>query len=430
MKPVPHGVCDFLTLLLECVLVAIVTGAGLWAWLRGSDLQYGAQGAGVCACVCGACVFLATLLLHPARCALVVMAPTLGCDQGRRLLLAAAVIVTLLHAPSNMARNTHTLTHTLKCSAKNVARSVLDSSEVMNSVKEDVVAVVTAYKALSSYVQSLHSFNQHTHVNLTAVTHTFKTVTHRLENDLRQVQGQLGVLKTAAQRLLAAILVCHLLWSSASYLHGYLSRLDYDNVYLTPRLRQLAHTQGVQIGHTPFRHAVDATGYRLSRQEVRSCVPALLLVSLYFLLCGALVALDFLLYRVVAAGNAWIREIPDTNVTLGASFKVSVDVPVCKLLYQDCSSDVLVFQRDYSWPIRTGAERCGGVASPPSGGAVVLLIMLFTLSYALVPLQVYARRLRRAIAASFFGQQEQQRVHFLLQRITAKGEGLFTIATT
>ena len=117
-KPVPRNCRELLTLLLLCLFIAVVTSGLLFSWLSGGTLRYPALWSGVAACVCGVCVLVVTALLHPVRCVLAIMLPTLGSSQGQRLLLATGVMLTLLSAPPNMAANVGSLTHTLKCSSE------------------------------------------------------------------------------------------------------------------------------------------------------------------------------------------------------------------------------------------------------------------------------------------------------------------------
>ncbi|XP_041953891.1 osteoclast stimulatory transmembrane protein isoform X1 [Alosa sapidissima] len=431
-RPVPHSRRELLSLLLMCLLIAVVTAGLLFGWLSGGALHYPARWAGVAACVCGVCVFLLTVLLHPLRCVLAVILPTVGSSQGQRLLLSTCVLLTLLNAPPNMANNVSTLTNTLKCTSESVVDSLLNSSNMMNTVKENLVATAAAYKAMASYVQSLRSFDHVTHVNVSMVTQRFRGAAGRLKEDFQQAQGQLGSLRLYSHRLLAAILVLHLVWGAGRYLHSYMTALDFDNVYVTPKLRQLASERGLTLTAGQLRNGVDATGYRLSRQELWECVPPLVIVTLHLLLCVVLVALDFLVYRLVSAGRPWLLDIPDTNITLNVHYKVRVCVLAGCLLIQDCCSDDLVFQRVYRWPVHMGSDVCQttATASAPDGGVLVLLVLLFLLSYALAVMQVYVRRVRRAVAASFYPRQEERRNHFLLRKLLAKQRGgVFTIAT-
>ncbi|XP_062396805.1 osteoclast stimulatory transmembrane protein [Sardina pilchardus] len=330
-----------------------------------------------------------------------------------------------------MANNVSTLTNTLKCTSESVVSSLLNSSDVMNVVKQELIGVVETYKAASSYVQSLRSFDHVTRVNVSMVTRRFRDTARRLKEDFLRARGQLTSLKTYAHRLLAAILVLHLLFSAGRYLHAYVTALDFDNVYVTPRLRRLAAERGVPLTAGQLRDGVDATGYRLSRREMWECVPPLVLVTLHLLLCVVLVALDFLVYRVVSAGRPWLLDIPDTNITLSVNYKIHVCVPgVC--LVANCCSDGLVFNRTYRWPVHMGSAVCRTSALPsaPDRGVLLLLTLLFMLSYVLAVLQVYVRRVRRAVAASFFPRQEERRNDFLLRKLLAKQSGrVFTIAT-
>lgn len=81
------------------------------------------------------------------------------------------------------------------------------------------------------------------------------------------------------------------------------------------------------------------------------------------------------------------------------------------------------FQREYMWSYDAEPSLCEASASPPSRGVAVLLGFLCLMSYMLVFLEVYAKRLCRKICASFFREQEKKRREYLRK----KEEKVFTI---
>lgn len=81
------------------------------------------------------------------------------------------------------------------------------------------------------------------------------------------------------------------------------------------------------------------------------------------------------------------------------------------------------FQQEYVWSYDPEPSLCEASASPPSRGVAVLLGCLCLMSYVLVFLEVYAKRLCRKICASFFREQEKKRRAYLRK----KEEKVFTI---
>lgn len=78
------------------------------------------------------------------------------------------------------------------------------------------------------------------------------------------------------------------------------------------------------------------------------------------------------------------------------------------------------FNREYKWTFDPESSLCNVTTSAPSQAIRLLLGCLWLMSYTLVFLEVYARRLRSRISASFFREQEKKRVNYMTAKIQEK----------
>lgn len=93
---------------------------------------------------------------------------------------------------------------------------------------------------------------------------------------------------------------------------------------------------------------------------------------------------------------------------------------LCQLFNSKCMAEYVNFNRPYTALIHSDPNMCEAQSSKLNPSVVMPLVFLYLFSYTLLPLEVYARRLRRKVAASFFQQQEERRVEFLMKKILSK----------
>ncbi|KAM4610619.1 osteoclast stimulatory transmembrane protein [Polymixia lowei] len=414
--PVGKGV---LTLLSMCFIIAMVTGGLLYNWLS-ETLKYDHETSIKTVSIYSVAIFFSSFLCHPLRCVLTIAMPTLCSKQGRKLIISTSVIIVMLNVIPNITMNIGAVVHILKCVSEGFARTLLNSTDLLNRAKTDLVwETIKVKREDLTIVTSLRKLDHYTHIDVSEVKNRFTHISGQIERNFSSARNLLKDCKLQLNRILAAIFVILLIVESARYLKCYLTSLQFDNVYLSTQLLQKATTDGKQI--LSAENMIHSTSCKMTNQEWPTCFISFVMVTLYFSAIAFIIALDHIVYHLVQISVPWLLDVPTTSASISVTFKVLFFPPAFCIFPKSCVKQELTnFHRDYEWILGSEPSRCEATPSPPDLGVRALLAILWLMSYFLVFLQVYARRMRRKVSASFFKEREEKRIAFLLKKIQAK----------
>ncbi|XP_026223418.1 osteoclast stimulatory transmembrane protein [Anabas testudineus] len=408
--PTPAG-RDVLTQLFLCLTLAIVTGGLLHHWLY-NTLIYNHEASVQTTCVYSVAMFVVSFLCHPLRCVLTMILPTVCTKQGRKFLSSFSVMVLVLKVIPNITVNVGAVTHILKCTAEGFAKTLLNSSEPFNMAKRELFQKAEeAFKKqldinIFPQVKMLDDF---TYVNVSAVKSRFTQMIGQIEADFSNAKELLQQCKLLSNRILAAIFVALLIFESARYLKSYLTSVEFDNVS-----RELPKKAAPADDTRPAKNKINPR-CKITSQERTSCFISLVVVTLYFMAITSIVALDYVVYHIVEVTVPWLLDFPPTSAGINIAYKVEWFVSA--LCIFSCNKQELInLQRYYGWTFSPEPSCLDVTTSAPNTGVTLLLGCLWLMSYSLVFLDVYARRLRRKISASFFRKQEEKRMAYLMRK--------------
>ncbi|NXK54525.1 OCSTP protein, partial [Chauna torquata] len=445
-KPVPADGRELWALFLQCSCITAVIGGLFYNWLYAS-LEYSWHLSVALAVSFSLLLLLTLFLVHPARCVFSMIMPTLGTKQGRKLLLSTCVMIVAVNITPNIISNIKTILQVIKCICKNSSESFLNSTALLGTASwefgeeiQTAVDYANIWRPMNghfkfSLLKNSSLINQQMHLAGEKVRRDFLAVEVLVKDSVR-----------AGNKLVAGFSMLYLCFESAWYLKNYLTKLRFDNFYITKKLERLAvDRKATHLLVGSSKNLIRPTGLKLSREEVMLCLVQALHLTVALMLMLVVVAMDHLAFSVADTAVRKVAQFSVVPVTLSIKYRVITGrfgfvhtpfnlllsvfqakirtLPFLSKLFQfpDKESSLRDFERSYHHYLTFSSAHCGiSPPTPPSPSVLLVVGLLFCIIYATVFLETYARRLCRKIAASFFESREEERALYLYSKLSRK----------
>ncbi|XP_061486272.1 osteoclast stimulatory transmembrane protein [Rhineura floridana] len=426
--PLPSNWNQLLSLFLMCCCIAASIGGLFYHWMFFS-LQYSFQFSATAASAISFLALLTLFLVHPARCMFTIIVPTLGTKQGRRLLLSACFMIVAVNIVPNIMNNIEAILQVIKCICKNSSESLLTSTVLLGNASWDfsdsLKSVFDNMPDKIGRVRDGHvQFETHNNNNL--LNQKMINASNRIREDFSQVDLMVQKVILLANRVVAGFFLFYLMFESAWYLKSYLTDLRFDNIYITKKLEDLAQeNKAAHLLVCSPKKLIKSTGFKLSREELMTCVMHIFLLTLVLMLTLVIIATDYIAFHLAQAAVTEVAQFPVVPVI----FWIKYDV---KLIFLQFLEDVFnsafsikqsipPFERSYHQNLTFVSANCFTKWPNPPNTAVILAVgLLYCIIYTMIFLETYSRRLCRKISASFFESQEDQRVQYLYRKLVRK----------
>ncbi|XP_015681601.2 osteoclast stimulatory transmembrane protein, partial [Protobothrops mucrosquamatus] len=416
--PLPSSHSQLLSLFVICSCIAASVGGLFHCWMF-SSLQYSFQFSAWASSVLSFLVFLVLFLVHPVRCLFTIIVPTLGTRQGRRLLLSACFMIVAINIIPNIMNNIQAILKIIKCTCKNSMDSLVTSMLLLGNASWDFS------HSLKSIIDNmpdklLSSRNSHVqfknHSNIFQLNEKMVNTSQSIQEDFLYADKLVQKIIVLTNRVTAGFFLFYLLFQATRYLKSYLTDICFDNIYITPKLEDLAReNKTTDLLICTSRKLIKPTSFKLSQKELKASLRHIFLLTLVLVVMLLVIATDYIAFHLAQTAVTEVTQIPVVPVTFWIKYEI-------KLSFVGFQPSLMVpFERNYHQNLTFVSSNCFmQKPNPPNTALVLAVALLFCIIYATVFLEAYSQRLCRKISASFFENQENQRIQYLYKKLIRK----------
>ncbi|KAM9296918.1 osteoclast stimulatory transmembrane protein [Gastrophryne carolinensis] len=408
--PIPDGWRQVSLLVLTCAMISGLAGILLYLWLFHSlRYEHLPASASSAAFAFTTCAILA--VVHPIRCVLTMVIPTLGTKQGSRILLSTSFMIIALNILPNILKNLKAVFQIFRCIAQHTAEKALNSTDDFRSLAGDVHRLVTETNDVVAAlaVTSAAKIDIFTQINTSKISHPIRQAVTALKTDFEAAESLFKDILLVANRVMAGLFIIYILFNATWYLRNYLTDISFDNRYVTSQLEEKA--EKMKVTNISSVKLIRSAGFKMSRKELVASLIRCLLILMFFLLTLMIIAVDHMVFRFAVAVSRWASDLPAAQVNF--QLRYTAEVSLVKII----KSNVVSYSRDHQVDLTFFSESCKSPTSPPEISTTVVICFIYCVIFVVRFLETYAQRLCRKISSLFYRKRETERVTYLFLQI-------------
>ena len=245
------------------------------------------------------------------------------------------------------------------------------------------------------------------------------TVFAEVRTDIQQrVQWLLTILSSVNNVLALTLLL--LFVTSLLYIKNYRSKDHFDNIYITQKFKKMdeickSKKQEFVLPLTPVENInhIDVTEKRLSLIEKLSVKYGLKAVAIHLIIAVIIIAFDYILHYSLLL----VEKYGGVALLIDGMNTIDVDIQgegVFAILLRAVVDTLTV---NDTFAVDLNFTKCLPNPTEPNINHILAVTSLYLVTLTFTILSAYGLRLRRAIAASFYPEQEKVRIHYLHEKL-------------
>jgi len=211
-----------------------------------------------------------------------------------------------------------------------------------------------------------------------------------------------------------------LILQSFHYLKNYLSKDEYNNIYITPYFKRYDYKRKKEgkphvlpLDKKEKKFYIDSSSLRMGKAEMLTGGIGMAQIVLHMLIAMVILFFDFVLYYCLAL----VARYAKVNISISGQSRILLRVTGAGVIAKLLQSLITGIDLEGSYEADYNITTCLPVPVEPQFNQIYTYIAIYCLTIVCTFLEAYGLRLRRVICAYYYPEQEKDRIAYLHRKI-------------